>query len=197
MNSQQYQMMRVVQKIPVFQGFAVEDVVRLLKICQSAMFQPGEVIYTIGGRSHEMLILLKGKLSVTGEAGEVLAMLSAGTSTGEMGLFTGAPRSANISAAESSACLLIRRADLMTLFSSHPQMHLRMLQNMVNLLSDRLSRANQLNEELMAKLEQDEDLADDDEEDEDGAADEDSDDGDEDEDDDEDDDEEEDNGPRE
>jgi CRP-like cAMP-binding protein len=43
-----------------------------------------------------MLILLSGQLSVLSEAGDVLAHIEPGATVGEMGVFTDAPRSANI-----------------------------------------------------------------------------------------------------
>ncbi|MEW6753877.1 MAG: cyclic nucleotide-binding domain-containing protein [Candidatus Latescibacterota bacterium] len=149
MNAQQYAMMRVVQKIPVFKGFEMEEVMRLLRISHAATFKPGQRIYALGEPSTEMLVLLKGKLSVVGASGEVLAMIQPGTATGEMGLFTGHPRSANIVAVEQSACLTIRKTELIALLSNNRDAHVKLLYNLINLLAERLALANRLNEQLM------------------------------------------------
>lgn len=148
MNAQQYQMMQVLQKIPVFKGLDVKEALQLLKVCHPTAYKSGQVIYGIGEPSTEMLVLLKGRLNVTGRSGEVLATLAAGAATGEMGIFTGQPRSANIVAAEGSAGLAIRKAELAVLLGSNKDMHLRLLYNIVALLSSRLAAANRLNDEL-------------------------------------------------
>ncbi|MFA6112306.1 MAG: cyclic nucleotide-binding domain-containing protein [Candidatus Latescibacterota bacterium] len=153
MNAQQYQMMQVLQKIPVFKGLDVKEALLLLKICRSAAYKSGQVIYTIGEPSTEMLILLKGRLKVTGRSGEVLATLEAGAATGEMGIFTGQPRSASIVAAEGSAGLIIRKSELMVLLGNNKDLHLRLIYNIVALLSARLAGANRLNDALKHKLE--------------------------------------------
>ena len=168
MNSQQYQMMRVIQKIRAFKGFEIEEVLQLLRICRTGMYRPGDVIYRKGESSDEMLILLKGGVQVVGSEGEILAELGPGTSTGEMGLFTGHPRSANIVAAQPSACLLLRKAELSSLLSHFPDMHLKLVYNIIALLSERLGDANRLNAELTSRLHQYEGEPEDDDFEEDG-----------------------------
>jgi len=153
MNSAQYQIMQVVQKIPVFKGLEVKEAFRLLKVSHSAIFKPGETIYKTGDPGNEMLVLLKGELKVTGPSGEVFATLGAGSATGEMGLFTGHPRSANIVAVERSVGLTLRKAELIVLMRNNREMHVKLLNNVIRLLSERLAEANKLNQELMQKKE--------------------------------------------
>ena len=153
MNSAQYQMMQVVQKIPIFKGLEVKEAFQLLKVSHSAIFKPGETIYKTGDPSNEMLVLLKGELKVTGPSGEVFATLGAGSATGEMGLFTGHPRSANIVAVERSAGLTLRKVELIVLMRNNREMHVKLLNNVIRLLSERLAEANKLNQELRQKKE--------------------------------------------
>lgn len=167
MNSAQYQMMRVVQKIAVFKGLDIEEVVLLLKVSHSTIFKPGQTIYKTGEPGDEMLILLKGELNVTGNAGEVFATIGSGNAIGEMGLFTGQPRSANIVAVEKSAGLVIRKQELIVLLSNNREMYVKLLNNVINLLSERLAEANQLNQELMKEKERLSGSDDDDEDDDD------------------------------
>ena len=153
MNAAQYQMMQVVQKIAVFKGLDVKEVVLLLKVSHSTMFKPGQTIYVTGEPGDEMLVLLKGKLNVTGDTGEVFATIGSGNAVGEMGLFTGEPRSANIVAVENSAGLVIRKQELIVLLSNNREIYVKLLNNVINLLSERLAEANQLNRELMKEKE--------------------------------------------
>ena len=149
MNSQQYQLMQVVQKISIFKGFDVKEVTLLLKICHSMVFEPGQVVYTIGEPGMEMLILLKGRLNVAGGSGEILASIEAGGAIGEMGLFTGHPRSANIIAMEESTGFVIKKKELIALLSNNKNMHIKLLYNLIFLLSNRLAEANRVNEEQL------------------------------------------------
>lgn len=154
MNAAQYQMMRIIQKIPTFKGFDPKEMVWLLKISHSAMYKAGQTVYELDGRSDEMLILLKGMLNVTGSAGEVLATVKPGSAIGEMGLFTGQPRSANIVALENCAALTIRKSELLTVLGNNTDMYVKLLYNLLSQLSQRLTEANQINGELKIRIEE-------------------------------------------
>ena len=102
MRRKDFEIRKIVQKIPIFKGFEQQQILAILKICTSVPVAPGETIYARGEPSDDMLILLKGKLSVIGDSGEQLALILPGGSVGEMGMFTGLPRSARIVAYEPS-----------------------------------------------------------------------------------------------
>ncbi|MEE2658216.1 MAG: cyclic nucleotide-binding domain-containing protein [Candidatus Latescibacterota bacterium] len=146
MNEKQYHLVKVIQKMEVFRDFDATEVQRLLRVCRFKSFSDREKIYQKGKPSEEMLVLLKGKLLVLGTAGEELATISPGMSIGEMGLFTGQPRSASISAAADSTALLLRRADLGMALRSDKETLVKVLHNLVGILSTRLSDANSLSE---------------------------------------------------
>lgn len=146
MNERQYFLVKVIGKIPIFAGFELADIQRILKICQLKDFQAGEHIYVKGEPSEEMLILLRGKLSVTGESGEEFAQVSPGSPTGEMGVFTGQPRTANIIAVADSTAIVLGRESLGIALWANKEMHVKVLQNVVTILSARLAEANGLNE---------------------------------------------------
>jgi CRP-like cAMP-binding protein len=93
-----------------------------------------------------MLVLPGGKLSVTGESGEELAEIRPGKPIGEMGVFTGESRSANILAVEDSTVIVFQRQELGALLMTNRDMNLKVLQNLVGILSQRLVQANELNE---------------------------------------------------
>jgi CRP-like cAMP-binding protein len=152
MNQQQYRLMEIMRKIRVFRGLELAQIQRLLRLCSSQMYAPGQKIYVIGEASNEMLILLQGRLVVTSASGDVLGEIAAGTSTGEMGVFTGQPRSANIGALERSVAVVIKKEALDALMAADQKMHVRILKNIVELLSERLAAANVHNDELARKI---------------------------------------------
>ena len=52
---------------------------------------------------------MKGRLEVSDQSGEVLATIQPGASVGEMGAFTGEPRSANVIGREETSGLIIEK----------------------------------------------------------------------------------------
>ena len=142
MNQQQYRRMRVVQKVEVFKGLEAKELQRLLRACFFQSFQALQRIYTVDGPSEDMLILLKGQLIVTGKSGEVLGEVLPGMSTGEMGLFTGRPRSANVTTSVESSGLLVRKENLEILFQEDRKIHNKVLQNVVAILTKLIVKSN-------------------------------------------------------
>lgn len=146
MNEKQSHLVKVIQKIEVFRRFDPSDVQRLLRICKFRNFTGGDYIYTHGEASDEMLILLKGSLRVMGESGDELARIAPGNPIGEMGLFTGQPRSADIIANEKSTAIILRGSELKVLLAGAIDMHIKVLYNVIAILSQRVTDANGLTE---------------------------------------------------
>ena len=134
--------MQIVQKIPVFDGLSLEQAERVIKTSRFKMYEAGGTVYEIGEASEEMLVLIKGKLSVLSATGQLLGEVAPGMSTGEMGLFTGHVRSATIVALEECAGLILTRSLLREIMNSDREMKAIILENAVRQLSDRLADAN-------------------------------------------------------
>ncbi len=152
MKKQQYSLMQVIQKISVFKGLDLQHIERLLRAGTSKSYGIGERVYTIDEPSHEMLVLLKGKLVVTSAGGEELAAIWPGMITGEMGVFTNHPRSANITAVEASVAMGIGQKALVSVWASVPTVHICMLDNVVEILSERILFANSEKEALKNRI---------------------------------------------
>ena len=142
MTKREHHFLRIVRKIHVFQGLVLEEASRLLSVCRSVKFGRGDQVYEAGAPSTDMLILLTGRLVATSESGRMLGEISPGSATGEMGLFTGQPRSATIEATEQSMALLLRRPDLEKLMRSDHELCLKLTRNIIGMLAHRLSQAN-------------------------------------------------------
>ena len=146
MNERQYQLVRVIRKIPLFVEFSLEEIQLLLRAGQVVQFKPDEQIYFYGAPSDEMLVLLRGKLAVLAESGEELARLGPGTPTGEMGLFTGLPRSATIVSLQASTAMVLGIKEIGLLLATNKEMQVKVLQSLVKVLSQRLTEANELSD---------------------------------------------------
>lgn len=142
MNRAQHQLMQVIQKISVFDGLSLEQAEKLIQISRFKKYGNGDTVYDIGGVSDEMLVLIKGKLSVLSASGQPLGEVSVGYSTGEMGVFTGHNRSATIVASEECAGLTITRKLLLDTMNADREMKSVILENVVTELSARLAEAN-------------------------------------------------------
>lgn len=151
---QMHALQAIVDKIDVFKGLTPEEVERLLRVCSHTTFEAGEVVFTAGDASDEMVIVLQGKLSPRSRAGTVLGEITAGSCCGEMGLFTGEARTATVVAEAATTGFRIQRQDLMVLFRTDTRMHIKMLQNIVALLSRRLASTDQQIETYARRTEQ-------------------------------------------
>lgn len=169
MNKQQHQLMIVMRKIGVFKGLEIEHIQRILRVATSKQFAVGQRIYIIGDPSDEMLVLLRGRLLVTTAGGDQLGEILPGSPTGEMGVLTDQPRSANISAIEPSVAVVITKKSLDAVLASNAGMYMCIMKNIVELLCERMSATNQRNDALqrrIALLEGQDDYGDEDEDEE-------------------------------
>jgi putative ABC transport system ATP-binding protein len=154
MNEQQYYLVRVIQKIRIFEGFDLRHIQQLLRIARIQKYAPGKMIYRMGEPSDEMMVLLKGHLAVTNNAGDVLAEIKAGAPIGEMGVFTGQTRSANIAALELATGLVIDKEGLMGTFSANADMLIMVQKNLITVLSERLNEANDASNMHLRKIQE-------------------------------------------
>jgi CRP-like cAMP-binding protein len=152
MKKQQYSLMQIIQKISLFKGLDLEHIQRLLRRGTSKSYGIGERVYTVDEPSDEMLVLLKGKLVVTSAGGEELAAIWPGMITGEMGVFTNHLRSANITAVEASVAIVIGQKTLVSVWASDNTVHICMLDNVVEILSERIRFDNSEKEALKNRI---------------------------------------------
>lgn len=146
MNERQFYLAKVIRKIPVFSGFDLPDIQYLLRVADLTSYDKGDEVYARDAPSDEMLVLLRGHLTVLGEGGEELAQIGPGRPIGEMGVFTGAPRSATIVATQDSTAIVFEGERLIELLSTNQGMYVKVLKNLVSILCERLADANRLNE---------------------------------------------------
>ena len=131
----------IIEKVRVFGRFTILEAQRMVKLCTYKNFGANEPIYRIGEPSKEMLILLSGKLNVLNNEGTILGEILPGTTTGEMGVLTGQPRSASLLANEKSAGFVISKSDLDT-FLRDDRVRLKVFENLVDLFCERLAESN-------------------------------------------------------
>lgn len=157
MTSQQQALLQIVSKLKIFQGLTPRESAFLVKSCTTTTYNPREVIYRAGEHSTEMFILLQGRLNVVGPKDTQLGEILPGTSCGEMGVFTGLPRSATVIAMQKSVGFSITKIDLQSALRQDLDLQVKILQNVIVLLSERLKNAGTSIEDYANKLKRAED----------------------------------------
>jgi CRP-like cAMP-binding protein len=152
MDKQKYNMNKIIQKIEAFKGLDIAEIPSILGMCHLQSYKANHRIYSEGEMSRDMLILLQGELVVASKSGEVLGKIPSGASTGEMGLFTKRPRSANVTAVVDSSCLILPRDELFRLLEATPNLYIKMLHNILNEVCDRLTETGVHLEEYANKI---------------------------------------------
>lgn len=125
----------------------------LMKVLRREVAEPGEAVFRQGDKSDSMFFVESGKLDVEleMEGGKILRLKKVGPGAvfGEMGIYTLAPRSATIRAAE--RCVLYRMTleKLDAVEKRAPVLVTAVNRFLINMLSERLADANTRVRDLM------------------------------------------------
>ena len=140
------------RKVPMFRGLDETQLKEILRTCSRKEYATQEYIYSIGDSSETMFILLKGEISIMFSSGlEVKSVRPAGT-VGEMGLFTGEPRSATVISVTDCLALVFSRTELLRLFSKDKDLAIKVLLNVIKDLSKKMRQDNDKLEELLYRI---------------------------------------------
>lgn len=139
----EYRLTRIIQKIPIFEGLTNEQLLTVLKCSKARVFETGHHIFKYNEVGDEMLILLHGGLAVTDENDVQIATIVPGEPAGELSVFTNEPRLANVTATKPSKALMIHKESLDELLLQDTDLHIKILNNLVDTLTGRLRVANQ------------------------------------------------------
>ena len=130
------------QQLPLFFRLKPAEMKLFMKICKHTTCDSGELLCEYGTASRRFFILLEGELEVIGKDGTVLARMRPVTTVGEMGFINKKPRSATVRAVVPSQLLKIEHYDFELLLDTDSGFRSRMYRNMIRVLSDKLSDAN-------------------------------------------------------
>ena len=140
----------VIQKVRTFKGLSVVEAAKLISICELRNFVKRETVWEAGDPTTELLVLVNGRLLTTSVKGTVLGHIEPGNTVGEIGMLSGRPRSANVIAEEASSGFIIQKRSLNALFVSDQKLKLKVYENLVAIMCDRLLEANARIEKLNA-----------------------------------------------
>jgi glutaminase len=129
----------------LFQNVSADELAQVLPLMQRKAFRPGEVIIETGAPARELFFVARGQVSVllqlSSGTQKRLATFSPGMAFGEMAIIEQASRSATVRADTDVECDLLLIEDFAKLSRSHPQIKIKLLENLGRSLSSRLREA--------------------------------------------------------
>ena len=111
--------------VDVFAPLSSEELRQLATATVGHVFAPGETLIRAGDEGSSMFVVHKGRVAVqvADKAGpRTVAVLSEGNFFGEMALFTGEPRTANVVALEETEVLEIGHSAMKHIFETNPSL---------------------------------------------------------------------------
>ena len=148
MNGKYFQIIKILKKIPIFEGLTDSHFKQILRICAQKIYKQGEYLFWEGDESDRMFILIKGELKVTFLDGTELSRIEPVGIVGEMGIFTDEMRSASAEAVEDSILLVFHKKELFKIFKFDCVLAVHILMNVIKDLSHKLKKNNIVIEEL-------------------------------------------------
>lgn len=129
--------LKAVQHVELFDELSVSELSQVLARCEHITAELGQAVVTQGDRGDSLYILMSGQLSVTRDGDEV-AQLVPGSHFGEMALLNQRPRSASVTATETSELLCLPRNAFYELVQQSHLIGVKFLWKLAQTLSTRL-----------------------------------------------------------
>jgi small-conductance mechanosensitive channel/CRP-like cAMP-binding protein len=125
------------RKVELFAHLSDEELAHLATTLTYAIFVRGDVITHQGAMAHWLYVLIKGEADIwyetPGSARHFLTTLTAGRVFGEMGLMTGEPRRATVTARTDAECYRIDKTSFESIMQSRPEL----AEQFANILTER------------------------------------------------------------
>lgn len=111
--------------VDIFAPLSADETTMLARAAVSHVFAPGEMVIRAGDPGSSMFVVHKGRVSVRvtdNGRPRTVATLNEGDFFGEMALFTGEPRTANVVALEETEVLEIGHSAMKRVFETNPDL---------------------------------------------------------------------------
>ncbi len=141
---------RYSEKIPLFNGLMPEEVEDIIKRGKVVIFRKGETIFHEGMLGSNLFVVLSGKIGIC-KKDQLIAKCRVGDTFGEMAVLNKKPRTATAIALEESRLLCLSENQLNEIMEK--RVAIKLLLNVIHVLSERLVVSNQLNFEMRRLLE--------------------------------------------
>jgi CRP/FNR family transcriptional regulator, cyclic AMP receptor protein len=125
----------LLRKIPMFATLDQQLLDDIVRSSATSNFAAGSTIAKQGDEGSSLYLILNGRVEVR-RGPRVLSKLNQGQFFGEMSILDGQPRSADVTAIESTECLVLERSKFEELVRAHPELALEILKEVVGRLRE-------------------------------------------------------------
>ena len=126
--------------IPLFDGLTREQMVRVLRICAKKKIPGEHKLHRSGQETHEVSILLRGTIRILSQSGDVWMKLTPYGTIGETGVFIDDPFTGDVITDTECIILNINREELAHLTDADPDLHVKLLRNVLRGMAEKLWR---------------------------------------------------------
>jgi len=134
---------QLLKSIPLFADLKDEAIEKIHSLIQRRSYKKNNMILMEEDFGDTLFILSRGSVKITRLSDEgrevILSILGEGDFFGEMSIFDGESRSANVIALEDTEVLILKRGDFLDLLEKHPKIAIVLLQE----LATRLRKSDQ------------------------------------------------------
>ncbi len=124
----------VLKNIPLFADLRDEILDKIYELLQKRIYKKNNMILMEEDTGDTLFILNKGSVKITRMSDEgrevILSIMGEGDFFGEMSIFDGESRSANVIALEDTEVFILKRGDFLDLLEKHPKIAIALLQEM-------------------------------------------------------------------
>ena len=125
-------------KIPLFEYFSKDQLLKILRMCSKIKIPNLHFLYHAGEDSEDMYILLKGKLKIMIRTNEVWKFVTPFQSVGEMELFAGEKRSANVITDNECILLKLNKTEVSRILMEDKDLYIKLLLNVIKDLTRKI-----------------------------------------------------------
>jgi CRP-like cAMP-binding protein len=137
--------------LPLFKGISEARLAELVEAFRPAEKKAGTVLFVPGDRATHFELLTQGEVTIE-EEGATRFQLRPLAPLGELGAFTGLPRSTKATATTDVTLLSIPVGDLLGFFDRHGDVGFAFTRNLLELVSDKLRRDRRLLGEMRSNI---------------------------------------------
>jgi CRP-like cAMP-binding protein len=130
---------RYAEKVKIFQGLAPEDVEYILHCGKALYFRPNTIIFHEGMLGTNLFIVLSGEVGIY-QKNELIAKCRVGDAFGEMAVLNRKPRNATATALTECRVFTLDEKRMNEILEK--RVAVRLLLNIVHILSERLEMSN-------------------------------------------------------
>ena len=144
-------MLHDLDRLPLFRGINETRLAELVEAFRPVEKKAGTVLFRPGDRATHFELLVSGEVEIE-EEGSVRFQLRQVAPLGELGAFTGMPRSTKATATTDVKLLSIQVGDLLGFFDRHGDVGFTFTKNLLDLVSDKLRRDRRLLGEMRTNI---------------------------------------------